>query len=213
MGRVRVRIARNRRRPRAALGLGALVVAVALGTLPGAAFGDDSGNSLATIHVGAGGSLSITVSPSSFDYCSSATPLTFPNGTCDSPALTVTMTGADGQVKVLGYSAVPTGGGTTWTLCGGTAGAPACTGSDANNPGTDEYAEIQQPNGLGGTFDTGSWLPGNSIPACDENFGSSTECSATTGESKTEYFLLAGPTLSSSAATTFTTQITWYALP
>jgi hypothetical protein len=186
-------------------GLAALTLTLGAGALPASAA--DSGSVAATINVGSS-TLSLTVSPSSFSYCSPTSPLSFPNGLCYSDSsVTVTMGNVGGHVDINGADAVPSGGaGTPWTLCGGSNGAPACDGS-AGAPGQDEYSELTTPGGQ--TFLNGYLA---NTPGCDINFGGST-CVAGAGQSESETFMIQGPSSSSSASSSFSTSITWTALP
>jgi hypothetical protein len=187
--------------------LGALVlVAAGLVTLPAAA-ASGTGSVSATINVGSN-ALSLTVSPSTFDYCTPTAPLTFPNGPCPASSdVTVTFGNVAGHVDVNGADAVPLGGGTHWTLCGGTSGGPACTGGASETPGVDQYAEGEF---IGTTVPTNALL-GNA-PICDLGFGP-TCGEATAGQSATEKYIMVGPSSSSSTASSFSTSITWTALP
>lgn len=196
-----------RPRSRAALtlaGLAALVLV--LGALPASAA--NSGSVAATINVGST-TLSLTVSPSSFSYCSATSPLSFPNGFCYSdPSVTVTMGNVGGHVDVNGADAVPSGGGgTAWTLCGGSNGAPACDGA-GSAPGLDQYSEMTMLNGQ--VFVNGMLA---NTPACDLAFMNGNDCVAGAGQSESENFALEGPSATSSTSSSFTTSITWTALP
>ena len=211
---VRVRVVRERR-PRefrtahracrfaALLALPLLLVTVALTPLPASA---SSGSSVsATINVGAS-ALSLTVSPSAVSYCTANTPLSFPNGQCtSSPDVTVTMGNVGGHIDVNGADAVPSGFASThWTLCGGSTGAPSCTGS-GGAPGKDEYSEAEL---ITGQIFTNSYLANTA--SCDIAFGNS--CPAAANDSRSETYQLVGPAASTAAASSFTTSITWTAV-
>jgi hypothetical protein len=187
-----------------AVALVAALIVIGLGALPAAA---GTGSVQATISVGSS-VLSLTVSPSSFSYCSSQSPLSFPNGQCSASSdVTVTMGNVGGHVEVNGADAVPSAGvGTHWTLCGGTSGAPACTGT-SNGPGTDEYAETEL---VGNQVFTNGFLA--NAPSCDIAFSGS-QCPAAAGESHSESFAIIGPAASTSTASSFSTSITWTASP
>ncbi len=202
---VRVRVTRKRRSPGVAPALAALVLVAGLGALPASALGD--GSVSATINVGSS-TLSLTVSPTSFDYCTTQNPLSFPNGTCTSSSnVTVTMGNVGGHVEVNGADAVPANGvGTSWTLCGGTAGAPSCTDT-GGAPGADQYSEIDL---VGNQVFLNGFL-GNS-PSCDLNFLGS-DCVASPNQTESESFELIGPASSTTPASAFSTSITWTALP
>jgi hypothetical protein len=182
-----------------------LLAAVALSARPASA--SSTGSVSATINVGSS-ALSLTVSPGSVSYCTAGSPLSFPNGQCtSSPDVTVTMGNVAGHIDVNGADAVPAGGGGThWTLCGGSTGAPSCTGS-SGAPGADQYSEAEL---IGGQIFLNSFLANTA--SCDIAF-SGASCPAAANDSRSETFQLVGPSASTSSATSFTTSITWTAVP
>jgi hypothetical protein len=180
----------------------------------------DTGGSLSeTIHVSQSvRSISVETSDgtTAVDMCSTATPLTFPNGRCSSSdPIAVTNGPVGGEIDVQGASAAPTDGGTGWQLCGG-AGGPSCSGP-ASTPGLpafqgspdlagqDQYQEI--------TSDEGGQSPSLSdSPQCDTAFYQQ-DCAASAGQSIDENVTFIGPTASSDPSSTFTSWVTWTAVP
>lgn len=205
MPRIRViRVERPARSPRAMkplvlalTGLFLALVVVGAGRVtPAAASG--TGAVTATINVGSQ-VLSLTVSPSAISFCTPGSPLTFPNGTClASSPIAVTYGSTSGHIDVNGADAVPQDNGTHWTLCGG--GGAACTKS-TNTPGLDQYE-------LG----TSSTFILTNTPQCDTAFNA-TCLPVSPGQTVNETYLLEGPASSTSSASTFTTTMTWTALP
>jgi hypothetical protein len=149
---------------------------------------------------------SITVSPTSLRYgpCQGGTShgsvLGFPNGACAGLAVTVTNTGSTTRIGVLATVATPSGGGTAWTLCGAPVGPP-CAGS---LPGVDQFVQrVKGPNG--------SLILALSLQ-CDATVG--TRCQLAAGVSVAQSLSIIGPSSSSNAkATTYSTSITWEAIP
>jgi hypothetical protein len=198
-----VRTQRSRRHVRRSELAALVLLAAGICTLPAAA-ASGTGSVAATIHVGSS-VLSLTVSPSTFDYCTSGTPLTFPNGFCGaSSPVTVTMGSVGGHIDVNGADALPSDSGTPWTLCDGTGGGPACAAP--RTPGPDQYLEGQIIN-LAPALN--SFLYDS--PECDVAFGSA--CQASAGASVAEQYAMTGPSSSTSTASSFSTTITWTALP
>jgi hypothetical protein len=169
----------------------------------GLATAASSGTVDETINVGV---LSVTVSTSAVTLCSSASPLTFPNGTCESPNITITNGTTPANIEVSGADAVPSDGGTEWTLCQvlKVSGPTPCDGSD--NPGADQYSEFTQ----GG----GPQLDGPGSPQCDTAFDPSPTpgCSASAGQSASESIGLTGPSSSTDPSSTFKSSVTWTAV-
>lgn len=137
---------------------------------------------------------------------SPASGMTYPHGRCVTPDIVVTNTGAPSSIHVIGSEAVPSDAGPPWVLCFGS----SC-GAGSDRPGTDQY--------LGRTFAAG--FPGQQFLAatarCDYAFATtvatSPSCWATSGQSQTERVEIVGPQVSSSAAKTFSTTLTWIAVP
>jgi hypothetical protein len=166
-----------------------------------------SGTVTETINVGV---RSLTISPTSVTMCTPQSPLTFPNGFCQSPNITITNGAAGGHVEVNGASALPNdGSGNGWALCGGT--GLTCSNGVAPNvvPGADQYEE--------GTGNTGGGLSGpdlTSTPACDTSFDSGgTGCVSTPGQVSTEFVGITGPSSSSDQSPMFSTTVSWTAAP
>jgi len=142
---------------------------------------------------------SVTVSPNAVTYgnCTKGgASLTFPNDTCTTPAVTVTNTGSAGHINVHGSDAVPSDSGTHWSLLGGTTTSP---------PGPDKFAELTA-NTAGGPGTTLS-----NTDACDETF--TMGCTASANQSANETVGLTGPSSSSDSSSSFSTTITWTAVP
>lgn len=179
--------------------LGIALVAVGAAHVSSAFAGGTTGSVNATIDIAPLPTLSLTVSPASFTYCSPQAGLTFPNGQCTaSSAVTITYGNEAGHVDVTGADAVPNVGNVPWTLCGGT--GPVCTGTDG--PGPDQYFESA------GVFLT-------KTAQCDTDFvAGGTPCDAAGGQSVNETFGIEGPSTSTSdGASSFSTSITWTAVP
>jgi hypothetical protein len=167
----------------------------------------------------------VSVSPSSasFTDCTggnadlntASTPdaLGFPNGHCQlgTPGpngnlpITITNTGVAADVYVSGANAVPSDGGTQWSLCNfGTSPAVACSGS--GKPGSNQYAAqnftagIINPAGLTNTM------------KCDALFAGGQCLAVGQGNAQSEGIMLTGPTLSSDHSTSWTVTITWTAV-
>lgn len=180
-----------------------------------------SGSSTATINVAPAATRSMTVSPTTFTFSTNcAGGLTFPNGVCDlgtfpSSAksvggITVANTGAAGHIDVNGANAIPSDAGTAWILCD-PAAPVTCTGS-GSIPGANQFdLSTTGWNGTSGTSSTNL----SSTPACDSAFnaGNADKCSAATGASQVEEISLVGPTSTTDTSSSFTTIITWTAVP
>jgi hypothetical protein len=178
------------------------LAAAAVAAVPvGSALAASSGSVAETITVAV---RSVTVSPTSVAMCSSSAPLTFPNGTCRASGITITNGSASGHIDVQGANAVPSDNGTNWTPCGSSAGT-SCTGT--NGPGQDQYATIVNSIGPSGTILSNS-------PECDYGFdGSTSGCTAASGQSATENINVTGPSASTDSSPTFTSSVTWTAVP
>lgn len=162
---------------------------------------------------------SVTVSPASIDMCSSVSPLTFPNGSCGSPGITVTNGPVGGEIDVQSAPAVPSevasDPGTSppdWTLCG-TSEAPCTGASDPSEyspyyPGQDQYEEWTDTEGTRGPYFTSS-------AQCDTAFGfyPNTTCIASPEQSVVEFVAMTGPSASTDTSSTFTSSVTWTAVP
>jgi hypothetical protein len=150
---------------------------------------------------------SLTVSPGSVGMCSSTSPLTSPNGLCQSPTVTITNGQAAGNIDVSGANAVPSDeSGNDWTLYSSLSGPP----------GVNQYEE--------GTYsvDYPVYAPGSTVPApgalltttpqCDLAI-SNESCYAQAGQASHEYVELEGPSSSSDQSPIFSTSVTWTAAP
>jgi hypothetical protein len=139
---------------------------------------------------------------------STSTELGYPNGHCwdgnpgGSFPIKIKYKGPPGQVFVAGSNAVPSAGGSQWSLC---SSATACTGPH-NLPGADQY--MVKNFGAGRNSSTG--LTGSLT--CDQEFGPQ-GCSATSGQSQTEGVELVGPETSGNTSSSWTVTITWAAAP
>jgi hypothetical protein len=153
---------------------------------------------------------SLTVSPSSVSVCSTQSPLTFPNGSCSTPTITITNGAAGGHIDIAGTNAVPSDQtGTSWALC---VELTSCTGSNGY-PGADQYREYNLVNPGAGTAYQGLDL--TTAGACDEVFDepSGFACSSSPGQTATEFVNLMGPASSTDQSPTFSASITWTAVP
>jgi hypothetical protein len=143
------------------------------------------------------------------DTLSTSTALGYPNGQCwvGTPAvsfpITITYTGPPGSVFVAGSNAVPSDGGTGWSLCNTTA---TCTGSGGGMPGADQYMleNFGQYTNNKLTALTGGL-------ACDQQWGPG-GCSAAPSESHSEGIKLTGPESSDDTSTLWTVPVTWMAI-
>jgi hypothetical protein len=218
----------------AVLGVLVLLGLVAYGSLnapesgaaaPSAGQGADIAMSLRTVPT----IRSITVSPhkAKFSDCAGglavnntrSTPdaLGFPNGICysgtpgSSYPITITNTGIAAAIDVSGSNAIPSDGGTSWSLCNlGDSPVVACSGANGKTPGTNQYA-VQNfaPNQLLNTAGL------TATPTCDMQFGGGGQdhCLAGNGASQTEGLRLIGPTSTDDSATKWTVTITWIPVP
>ena len=162
---------------------------------------------------------SVTVSPdkTTFSNCtggnpdldtkSTSTELGYPNGHCwagdpsGSFPIKIKYTGPPGQVFVSSSNAVPSAGGSQWSLC-----STGCSGSQ-NLPGTDQYTV----KNFGANRNTSTGLAGSLT--CDHEFGSQ-GCSAKSGQTQNEGVELIGPeTTANTSSTSWTVTITWAAAP
>ena len=216
--------ARPRRRVARAVGILAAAVPLAVATAPvGASATGTTGTVSATVTTE---TRSITVSPASFTYAacvigsgnnqtSTGSTLAFPDGLCRfSPAqgpsneVTITNGAATAHIDESGADFVPADAGTDWTLCGGA--GPVCTGTN-NLPGRDQYAE-QSLN----TVTANSFILLDNNLQCDASFASGATndpCLASPSQSATEAFFMTGPSASTDNSGSFSTTITWSAVP
>ena len=161
---------------------------------------------------------SVTVSPASIDMCSSVSPLTFPNGSCGSPGITVTNGPVGGEIDVQSAPAVPSevasdpGTSPPTGRCVGPlrlrARAPAIRVSTRRTPGQDQYEEWTDTEGTRGPYFTSS-------AQCDTAFGfyPNTTCIASPEQSVVEFVAMTGPSASTDTSSTFTSSVTWTAVP
>lgn len=170
----------------------------------------------ATIPVAPGAVRSVAVSPNNVTYSCSSGSLTLPNGICNfsnSPGITVTNGGVSAHIDVNGADAVPSDNQTHWTLCG--SAGPACSGANSA-PGANQYAE-QNYSCATTSASTCTYPPLlNNSPQCDTTFNpanSTDPCSAAVGVSQHEGLYVEGPQSSIDTSPTFTTPITWTAVP
>ena len=208
------------RDPRLLVARFAAVVCVVASVNVGPAAADSGGSVNETIYVtqpvrsvsvatGSGGS--------AIDLCSESQPLTFPNAFCSgSDYVQVTNGPVAGEIDIQGDDAVPSDGMTDWQLCGGP-GGPSCSGPgagekpeaplgmSANYPGQDQYQEETETEGGDSPALTNS-------AQCDTAFYQM-DCQAWAGQSIPEQIVMVGPTASTSPSETFTSYITWTAVP
>ncbi len=171
-----------------------------------------------TIDVSPPPTRSLTVSPGGIGICSPSEPLAFPNGECNSPAITITNGAVADDIDVQGQNAVPSDvtqdPGTAppdWALCG--SASTACLGSPEPGgtltyPGQDQYEEWTDTEGSRGPYlsDTAQ---------CDTAFNSYplVSCAASAGQSQEEFVALVAPSASTDTSATFTSALTWTAAP
>jgi hypothetical protein len=173
---------------------------------------------------------SITVSPGSVTFhdctggngATNSTPqaMGYPNGSCSvgvtgvnqSFPITVTYTGLPGTVEVNATSAVPSDGGTNWSLCSPPGQSqPNCTGG-LGLPGKDQYTV----ENFGQAVANATLVTGNA--ACDKQFdqGPGGGCSASPAEfqSQTQHegLMLTGPSTWDDHSTSWTMTVTWTAV-
>ncbi len=189
------------------VGAGRLLIAVAsasaVGSIASASAlgaGTTSASLTATIPVAPPPVMSVTLSASSDAYGSCVTPsgptpgLAFPNGQCNTPTFTATAGTASEDIDVQGSNAVPSDGGTQWTLF------------PTADPGANQFYELTHENSSGST---GTIL--SDTPACDLAFDDG--CAATAGEiGLPEELEMLGPSSSSDSSSSFTTTVTWTAV-
>jgi hypothetical protein len=200
-------------RARCALGSTAVIVLGSAGGLSDQASAATSGGLTATIPIAPPPVKSVTVSATSetFGSCTgtSTTALSFPNGHCNTPSVTVSNDGPTAeQIYVQGSDAVPADGGTHWTLCSvqGSA-APPCPGGTSGAPGVNQF--------FGATGSVTSATPLALSAQCDVGFQPSQggTCNASPGQvGAAESLLMEGPSQTSDTSPTFTTTITWTAV-
>jgi len=157
-------------------------------------------------------SVTISTGAVTFANCTqggSSTPgLSLPNGTCDTNTAngTITLTNSGnvaGHINVLAGDAVPSDGGTHWTLCGG-AGGPACAGS---TPGANQYQErtVKAGSSSGVVLANGA--------QCDAALEGSSCQPLAPGASGSEYLAITAPASSSDTSSSYHTTVTWIASP
>lgn len=173
---------------------------------------------------------SVTVTPGSvrFGNCTGGNGATnstngsmgYPNGLCSVGMLnqtfpiTVTYTGLPGQVYVQSTNAVPSDGGTQWSLCsppaqnGSAQGQTTCSGDDGL-PGSDQYMIQNFAEAVS------SATVVNSSASCDEEFDAAGGCTASPAEFakqiQREGLLVTGPAMWDDHSTSWTMTITWFA--
>jgi hypothetical protein len=134
--------------------------------------------------------------------------LAFPNGTCSTNGVVTITNGTQvGHIDVQGADAIPSDSGTHWTLCGGT--GASCTGTGGAKPGQDQFEQ-----GTTNATATPTPVPMTTSPACDIEFdGTAGDCVAGSGQSQSEDLFLVGPSASTDTSASFTTTVTWTAVP
>lgn len=152
-------------------------------------------------------SVTVSVSALTYGFCnggsSTTSKLGFPNGQCFTTNYTVTNGNTAAQIDATGSDAVPSSGGTHWTLCGGS--APACT-APSSSPAQDQYKETVF-NGSAGS----SMFLTNS-PQCDGAFSNPTCGASPASTSDSEALQIIGPSTSSDGSPTFTATVTYTAV-
>jgi hypothetical protein len=194
-------IGAGRRRTLAAAALCGLVASAPLMLSSASARGAQSATATVTLNVVI---KSVTLSATSLTYgqCrggySTGSALGFPNGTCSAGPVSVTNGAAPSTILISGANAVPSDGGTQWTMCVRTTFNPC----SPNAPGPNRFAESNAPGG--------ELTPS---PTCDAAFrinGAGCPVSPP-GLRRTETLTLTGPSSSTDQSPRFTTQITWIA--
>ena len=146
---------------------------------------------------------------------STADRLGFPNGICWFGAegskypILIKNTGVASNIEIFGGNAIPSNGGTSWSLCNvGNDPLVACTGAGDLKPGLDQYLlrnfSQNQPRPYAGLSNT---------PQCDRQFDESHTCWAVHGQFQNEGVELIGPSMSSDSSVTWTVAITWMPTP
>ena len=186
---------------RTLLGLVGAAIAVPSAIVPAVASADDS--TTATINVAV---RSLTVSPASVTYSqcydsslnSTGAAIVIPGGYCQGLDNNISITNGSvaGHIDVQGSDAVPADNGTHWTL------------TSNNVPGTDQFLEetTSTPNGFSGPKLA-------TAPACDTAFDETTHCAASAGQTGSEKLYVVAPSATTDPSTSFTTVITWTAVP
>lgn len=194
---------------RRALAVSATAALLALTATP--ALADDRGSTTATINIAV---RSVTVTPSAVTYgncvdsniLSTGNGLTFPNGACGAPtealdgvtAIVVTNGDVPSHIDVEGADAVPADQGPHWILVGG-----------SGVPSQDEFAELTLNAGLTGA---GGEVYLSTTPQCDYPLYQGS-CFAQAGEPGADVLNMKGPSASTDPSTSFTTTVTWLAVP
>ena len=141
--------------------------------------------------------------------------LGYPNGHCwlgapkASFPITITNTGIASYMYVNGANAVPSDSGTEWSLCNpGSKPTVTCTSNNGLSPGKNQYvvqnfAPNRKLNAAGLT---------NAL-ACDPEFGLTSGCWSTYGQSQREGLLLTGTAEIDDTSTSWTVTITWTPVP
>jgi hypothetical protein len=211
----------------ALLAAGALVGLAACGSVSAPPAGSGKGASIAVSLKVVPTIRSVTISPAKakFGDChggyaylnTASTPgaLGYPNGHCwlGSPKtsfpITITNTGIASYMYVNGANAVPSDSGTEWSLCNpGSKPAVTCTSNNGLSPGKNQYvvqnfSPNRKLNAAGLT---------NTV-ACDPEFGLTSGCWSTYGQSQREGLLLTGPAEIDDTSTSWTVTITWTPVP
>ncbi len=204
--------------------IGAITAAATMLAAPGAHAA--TGNSVtASISVAPPLVRSVTISPSNttFSTCQAddgapvTTTLTLPNGGCTTPTgangstpITITNGQAAGHIDASASDATPSDNATPWTLCGGD--GPGCTGNSLA-PGVDQYQLAARPS-----YQLADEAPLTGTPACDNAYDENdtspaSGCVAAAGQVGTEYLALQGPSATTDQSDTFSTTVTWTAVP
>jgi hypothetical protein len=203
---------------RTRLAIAGAVVAAAFLAAGAALAAAPSGSLTETIDVGV---RSLTVSPPAVSICSPASPLTSPNGDCpSSDFIAVTNGPVGGHIDVNGTDAVPSDGGTHWTLCSYYVDCAGPGFGSGHLPGSDQYA-----TGAYQTYDqfgdaVGPFLENS--PECDTSWsglagarvsGLGVCVPVSANQTASEYLYVRGPSSSTDQSPTFTTSVTWTAVP
>lgn len=209
------------------LAAGALVGLAACGSVSAAPAGAGKGTSIAVSLKVVPTIRSVTITPAKAEFgdcvggnaglntASTSGALGYPNGHCwlgrpkTAFPITITNTGIASYMYVNGANAVPSDSGTEWSLCNpGAQHAVACTSNSGLSPGKNQYVvQNFSPNrklNLGGLT--------NAL-ACDPEFGLTSGCWSTYGQSQREGLLLTGPAEIDDTSTSWTVTITWTPVP
>lgn len=134
--------------------------------------------------------------------------LSYPNSVCNSQEFTLVNGSARSHLYVHGGDMIPADSGTPWTLCF-LAPQPACAAP--LHPGLDQYQmqTVYATTGGGRALTNGNQCDAFAAGAVVFEDG----CRAAGGAAIPGHFQLVGPSVSTDNSSTFSTTVTWTALP